>query len=356
MSPTPLEVLKQGLISFSQKIKERKDKLNAKLKQHESLSPVDEEWLDNEANIVDEQQILELLESASDYEQGLACLDDKGKAIVEKLREWAGELPVKLVGNKRKRKHNGSRFGVEDADAFDNWSGSDKKKEVKDPKTKSADTHTAPNFVKKENATLAQRIEILDWYHKHKQSQTKTAEHFASIYPNVLIKQPLISSWLKDEAKWRARWHETNRESDRTAKRARQTEHPAVSEMLDLWVSKAMADGILLTGGVLRQKWYTFADLVGVPADERLNLSNGWLTRFKERNGLKEWKRHGEASSSNAETVEEERKRVQKIIQEQGYGLKDIYNMDETGLFYGHAPRYLLLAFKLIQTHRMVPN
>ena len=88
MSPTPLEVLKQGLISFSQKIKERKDKLNAKLKQHESLSPVDEEWLDNEANIVDEQQILELLESASDYEQGLACLDDKGKAIVEKLREW----------------------------------------------------------------------------------------------------------------------------------------------------------------------------------------------------------------------------------------------------------------------------
>ena len=184
----------------------------------------------------------------------------------------------------------------------------------------------------------------------------KTAEHFASIYLNVIIKQPLISSWLKDEAKWRAQWHETNRESNQTAKQAQQTEHPAVSEMLDLWVSKAMADGILLTGGVLRQKWYTFADLVGVPADERLNLSNGWLTWFKERNGLKEWKRHGEASSSNAKTVEEERKQVQKIIQEQGYGLKDIYNMDETGLFYGHAPRYLLLAFKLIQTHRMVPN
>ena len=156
MSPTPLEVLKQGLKSFSQKIKERKDKLDVKLKQHESLSLVDEEWLDKEAIIVDEQQILELLKSASDYEQGLACLDDKGKAIVEKLREWAGELPVKLVGNKQKCKHNGSRFGVEDADAFDNWSGSDKKKEVKDPKMKSVDTHTAPNFVKKENVTLAQ--------------------------------------------------------------------------------------------------------------------------------------------------------------------------------------------------------
>jgi hypothetical protein len=100
MSPTPLKILKQGLKSFSQKIKERKDKLNAKLKQSKTLSPADEEWLDNQANVVIEQQILEQLESASDYDRGLACLDNKGKAIVKKLREWAGELPVKLVGNK----------------------------------------------------------------------------------------------------------------------------------------------------------------------------------------------------------------------------------------------------------------
>ncbi|KAF8266411.1 hypothetical protein EI94DRAFT_1585564, partial [Lactarius quietus] len=71
---------------------------------------------------------------------------------------------------------------------------------------------------KKENATLAQRIKILDWYHRYKQGQMKTAEHFASIYPNLQIKQPLISSWLKDEAKWRAQWHEMNCQSDRKIK------------------------------------------------------------------------------------------------------------------------------------------
>lgn len=209
-------------------------------------------------------------------------------------------------------------------------SGPDKEKETNVPKEKLV----APVFMKKENVTLAQQIEILDWYHKHKQGQSKTAEHFVSIYPNLRIKQPLISSWLKDEAKWRAQWHETDCQSDQTAKRAQQMEHPAVSEMLDLWVSKAMADGILLTGEVLRQKWNTFADLAGVLVDERLKLSNGWLMRFKERNGLKERKHHGEASSSNAETVEEERQWMQKIILEGGYELKDIYNMDETGLFY----------------------
>jgi hypothetical protein len=105
--------------------------------------------------------------------------------------------------------------------------------------------------------------------------------------------------------------------------------------MMDLWVSKAMADRILLTEEVLRQKWNVFADLAGVPEDDRLKLSNGWLARFKDRNGLREWKRHGEAASANDETVEQEQKRIQNLIKEGQYQLRDIYNMDETGLFYG---------------------
>ena len=104
---------------------------------------------------------------------------------------------------------------------------------------------------------------------------------------------------------------------------------------MDLWVSKAMADRILLTGEVLRQKWNVFADLAGVPEDDRLKLSNGWLARFKDRNGLREWKRHGEAASANNETVKQEQKRIQNLIKEGQYQLRDIYNMDETGLFYG---------------------
>jgi hypothetical protein len=56
-------------------------------------------------------------------------------------------------------------------------------------------------FTRKENATLAQQIEILDWHHKHGKKQIATAQHFAPIYPNLKLKQPLISSWLKEEVK-----------------------------------------------------------------------------------------------------------------------------------------------------------
>src|SRR5712672_2453564 len=108
--------------------------------------------------------------------------------------------------------------------------------------------------------------------------------------------------------------------------------------MMYLWVSKAMNDGILLTRDVLRQKWNTFADLAGIPKDKRLKLSNGWLGRFKKRSGLQQMKRQGEAASSNAETVKKERKRLQDLIREAGYELRDIFNMDESGLFWGYEP------------------
>ena len=181
-------------------------------------------------------------------------------------------------------------------------------KEPRVPKEKADPPVVAPTFTRKENATLAQRIEILNWHYNNGENQLKMARHFIPIYPNLKIKQLLVSAWIKEEEKWRGLWEQTNHHSDRTAKRARQTEHPEVTEMMDLWVSKAMGDGILLTGEVLHQKWTRFADLVGVPEDERLNLSNGWLLHYKDRNGLKQFKHHGEAGSANAETVERERK------------------------------------------------
>jgi hypothetical protein len=126
--------------------------------------------------------------------------------------------------------------------------------------------------------------------------------------------------------------------------------------MLELWVSKAMAENLLITGEVLHQKWSKFADLAGVPKDEHLILSDGWLSRFKTRNGLKQFKRHGEAGSADPEVIRTERSRLQKLmeelIQEHGYTLKDIFNMDETGLFYGTHH----LSFSAHFSSRMPPN
>ncbi|KAG6871475.1 hypothetical protein C0995_004294 [Termitomyces sp. Mi166 len=67
-----------------------------------------------------------------------------------------------------------------------------------------------------------------------------------------------------------------------------------------------MSDGVKLNGGILRQKWSCFADLKGIPKDERLTLSEGWLTVLKKQCGLHSYKTHGEAGSASIEEVKTE--------------------------------------------------
>ena len=74
-----------------------------------------------------------------------------------------------------------------------------------------------PVFTRKENATLAQRIEILDWYYAEGRNQSKTAKHFDKIYPNLQIKQPLVSKWLREESKWRTKWAQCGGKTSRAA-------------------------------------------------------------------------------------------------------------------------------------------
>lgn len=49
MAPKPLDILKKGLAKFKTVIKACKDELNAKLAQMETISAIDDHWLDNEA-------------------------------------------------------------------------------------------------------------------------------------------------------------------------------------------------------------------------------------------------------------------------------------------------------------------
>ena len=99
MAPEPLRILRKGLDIFKKSIKNRKEILDTRLAENRSISSSDERWLDNEANTIDEEHVIELLENASDYERGVGRLDEKAKSIVKKLREWAGYL-VKVASKK----------------------------------------------------------------------------------------------------------------------------------------------------------------------------------------------------------------------------------------------------------------
>lgn len=61
------------------------------LAKKEKLSVADEMWLDNARNLVDEECVIESLDAASDFEQGVEQLSETGKAALHQLRQAAGE-------------------------------------------------------------------------------------------------------------------------------------------------------------------------------------------------------------------------------------------------------------------------
>lgn len=105
MASNQQETLKNGLKILSRSIKKRQESLKGRLSRGETLSPEDENWLDNEGNLIEEQRVVERLTSTSNYQQELEKLNDTEKGIVERLRILAGDLPA-VAGNKRKRMLN----------------------------------------------------------------------------------------------------------------------------------------------------------------------------------------------------------------------------------------------------------
>ena len=99
MTLKPLKVFKKGLKLLRKRVKAKKEELQAQLAEKKKISSEDERWLDGEANLGTEEQVMDILENASDYDRGLEGLNDEQKGVVMMLCKVAGDLS-KVAGNK----------------------------------------------------------------------------------------------------------------------------------------------------------------------------------------------------------------------------------------------------------------
>ena len=76
--------------------------------------------------------------------------------------------------------------------------------------------------------------------------------------------------------------------------------------------------------------------------DGQLILSNGWLSRWKGRHGVFSVRLHGEAGGADQQGVARAQRELPGIIEK--YRPEDVFNIDETGLFYRQAVSDLIKA------------
>jgi DDE superfamily endonuclease/Tc5 transposase DNA-binding domain/Fission yeast centromere protein N-terminal domain len=123
------------------------------------------------------------------------------------------------------------------------------------------------------------------------------------------------------------------------SKRSYQGDYPDLEDALYHWHIQMEKKKAILTGDILKAKAHEiWSRLPQYSQQQEPKWSNGWLNRFKKRHNIKEYKLHGEGASADVYS-EDTVKQMDNLRAEcSAYALQDIFNMDETGLFWKLQP------------------
>lgn len=120
-------------------------------------------------------------------------------------------------------------------------------------------------------------------------------------------------------------------------KRRTPSDWPALESCLFEWQQRMMAKNTTVTGYLLLEMAERFYQkLPQYRNTTPPQFSQGWLQGFKKRHAIRRFRRVGEAASVNTAMVEEELKVLRLALA--NYHLNDIFNMDETALFWKMTP------------------
>lgn len=102
------------------------------------------------------------------------------------------------------------------------------------------------------------------------------------------------------------------------------------------WFLQQRATGNPINGLICAAKAKYFFDALGLEGN--FNASSGWLTRFKQRHGIRELSIQGELLSGDQTSAEQFVKDFEMFVLEEGYLPEQLFNADETGLYWKCLP------------------
>ncbi|XP_068212107.1 tigger transposable element-derived protein 1-like [Palaemon carinicauda] len=124
--------------------------------------------------------------------------------------------------------------------------------------------------------------------------------------------------------------------------------HDTMERLLLIWIKKQLAGDSVTETIICEKASRIYDDLKGKQAVERVETltpaetfkaSSGWLDNLKKQTGIPSVVRYGEAASSDSKAAADYVKTFASVIAEQGYIPQQVFNCDETGLFWKKMPR-----------------
>uniref|UniRef100_K3WDT2 HTH CENPB-type domain-containing protein n=1 Tax=Globisporangium ultimum (strain ATCC 200006 / CBS 805.95 / DAOM BR144) TaxID=431595 RepID=K3WDT2_GLOUD len=110
--------------------------------------------------------------------------------------------------------------------------------------------------------------------------------------------QSTISNTLKKRAALQAM-----RATELACKRRRVLKHPELDRALGNWVLYCMHKGLKVSGDLIKKQAATFAALLQSPDANDMAFSNGWLTGFQDRHGIRSQRKAVAAAAALTQPV-----------------------------------------------------
>ena len=190
---------------------------------------------------------------------------------------------------------------------------------------------------------IDQKQAIIEYKQKNpSKKQTELCEYFGKLF-KVKIPPTTMSGILSATSRNRiARLDDI----EAVNKRIRECKYPDLERMLFVWYVHAIKKTVV-SDDILILKAKEFGQMLGIIEGSSLSYSKGWLNNFKNRYKIKQYEIYGESGSISQELVEIARKECREFIKKwlelgNGRSIKDIFNLDETALFYKLLPNRTL--------------
>lgn len=185
----------------------------------------------------------------------------------------------------------------------------------------------AANAKKRTTLTFAAKLEAIQ--------RVENGEKKSSVAEAFGIPRSTLSTLLKNKGDIKAKAEKSQHSG---AWRVRKAAFEDVEKSLHKWFIDARARNIPISGPMLQQKAKNFAFILGA---ENFNASSGWLQRFKTRFDIVGKTVSGESEDANDEEIQKWLDHEwPKVLAK--YEPNQIFNADETGLFWQMLPRQTL--------------
>ena len=129
-----------------------------------------------------------------------------------------------------------------------------------------------------------------------------------------------------------------------TSEKQRSAIHEEMERLLLVWINEREMKKDVTSMAIIQEKAREIFEKLkrqtpGSSSEElEFKATTGWFARFRRRSGIKHVVMHGESASADKEEAEKFCRKFQEFIKKEEYRPEQIFNCDETGLFWKRMP------------------